>query len=147
LKSRIYSKKREAILAKIQSVDCHPTAEWLYQELKDEFPDLSLATVYRNLAMFKEEGLITSVGTVSGKERYDGQAHNHGHLVCHQCREVSDFEIPHSSQIMCDKIGEMTGAKVDKVDIIAYGTCKECLDKDSGFQKASTREEKQESLA
>ena len=49
-----YSKKREAILAALQATTCHPSAEWLYRRLKPRHPDLSLGTVYRNLAFFQE---------------------------------------------------------------------------------------------
>ena len=63
---RKHSRKRDAILACLRSTTCHPTAEWVYQQLKPAIPDLSLGTVYRNLSMFKDEGLVISVGTVGG---------------------------------------------------------------------------------
>ena len=47
------SRKRDAILACVCSTDTHPTAEWVYTQLKPDIPDLSLGTVYRNLAMFR----------------------------------------------------------------------------------------------
>ena len=59
-----YSRKREAILNAIQSTDCHPSAEWVYQTLKPTHPDLSLGTVYRNLVLFQQQGLIQSIGVV-----------------------------------------------------------------------------------
>ena len=55
---RKHSRKRDAILACLRSTTCHPTAEWVYQQLKPAIPDLSLGTVYRNLSMFKDEGLV-----------------------------------------------------------------------------------------
>ena len=61
-----YSKKREAILAAIRSSDTHPSAEWIYQTLKPEHPDLSLGTVYRNLLFFQRQGTIQSVGIIHG---------------------------------------------------------------------------------
>lgn len=68
-KRQNYSRKREAILSAICSTDIHPTADWIYQKLKPIYPDLSLGTVYRNIARFKEDGLIISVGVVEGQER------------------------------------------------------------------------------
>ena len=65
------SRKRDAILACVRATTCHPSAEWVYQRLKPTIPDLSLGTVYRNLSMFKDEGLVISVGTVGGLERFD----------------------------------------------------------------------------
>ena len=67
-----YSPKRQAILECICSTDCHPSAEWVYATLKPQIPDLSLATVYRNLARFREDGVVLAVGNVDGQERYDG---------------------------------------------------------------------------
>ena len=69
--NRKYSKKREAIFSCICSTDTHPSAEWVYNQLKPQIPDLSLATVYRNLALFKREGRIVSVGVVQNLERFD----------------------------------------------------------------------------
>ena len=56
-----YSPKRQAILECICSTDCHPSAEWVYAMLKPQIPDLSLATVYRNLARFREDGVVLAV--------------------------------------------------------------------------------------
>ena len=86
------SKKRQAILESLRSVTDHPTAEMIYNRLKPEYPDLSLGTVYRNLAMFLEEGQVISVGTVDGQERYDARTDFHAHLVCRRCRCVTDIE-------------------------------------------------------
>jgi len=48
-----HSKKRDAILNAIRSTKCHPSAEWVYQTLKPDHPDLSLGTVYHNLIFFQ----------------------------------------------------------------------------------------------
>lgn len=81
---RKHSRKRDAILACLRSTTCHPTAEWVYQQLKPAIPDLSLGTVYRNLSMFKDEGLVISVGTVGGLERFDGNTSPPHTLRLHQ---------------------------------------------------------------
>ncbi len=78
--SKKFSRKREAILTCLHGTTCHPTAEWVYQQLKPQFPDLSLGTVYRNLAAFKAEGVIDSVGVVNGLERYDGNTIPHARV-------------------------------------------------------------------
>ncbi len=65
---RRHSRKRDAILECLRCTTSHPTAEWVYNQLKPTIPDLSLATVYRNLAMFKAEGTIDSVGVYNGLE-------------------------------------------------------------------------------
>ena len=64
-------RKRDAILHCVRSTDAHPSADWVFEHVKEQIPDISLATVYRNLSLFKEQGLITSLGTVKGVERFD----------------------------------------------------------------------------
>ena len=127
MKLRNYSKKREAILAKIRSVTSHPTAEWVHRELKDDFPDLSLGTVYRNIGLFKEEGEIISVGTVGGQERFDGNPVPHGHFVCQTCRAVLDFDGADKHPDVVEVLNRM-GCRVDRVDVLAYGLCDACMD-------------------
>ena len=126
MKSRNYSRKREAILAKICSTKSHPTAERVYQELKEEHPDLSLATVYRNIALFKEEGSVRSVGTVNGQERFDGNIHPHGHFVCRQCQAVIDIDTPIEQPKVMAHLQDMQRCQVDRVDLTVYGLCGAC---------------------
>ena len=75
--ARKHSRKRDAILECLRCTTSHPTAEWVYTQLKPTIPDLSLATVYRNLAMFKDEGTIDSVGVYNGLERFDFRTDPH----------------------------------------------------------------------
>ena len=81
-----YSPKREAILKCLRSTTCHPSAEWVYTQLKPQIPDLSLATVYRNLARFRSEGAVQVIGCVDGEDRYDGNVAPHGHFICRPFR-------------------------------------------------------------
>jgi len=126
MKVKHHSRKREAILAKIRSTTSHPTAEWVYRELKDEYPDLSLGTVYRNIGLFREEGEIISVGTVAGQERFDGNPLPHGHFVCEACRAVIDFDGPETHPEVTAAL-ERLGVRAERVEMTAYGTCHQCL--------------------
>ena len=127
MRTRNHSKKREAILAKICSTTCHPTAEWVYQELKAEIPDLSLGTVYRNIGLFRETGEIVSVGTVAGQERFDGNTAPHGHFVCRTCRAVIDFDNPAEYSKAASHLADM-GHRADRVELTVYGVCSLCLE-------------------
>ena len=84
-------RKREAVLNCLQNSKEHPSAEWIYSQLKTEYPDISLGTVYRNLALFKQQGLIVSLGTVDGVERFDGETAPHAHFICTRCGKVVDL--------------------------------------------------------
>ena len=121
------SRKREAIIEKIRSTDTHPSAEWIYHELKPEITDLSMGTVYRNLAMFKEDQLIMSVGTVAGQERFDGNIQPHGHFVCNGCHSIIDVELPVKESMLVNQLEESKPFMVEKVDLTFYGNCNSCL--------------------
>ena len=121
------SRKRDAILACVRSTTAHPTADWVYARLKPEIPDLSLGTVYRNLAMFKREGLITSVGVVDGLERFDFNVTPHAHFVCERCHAVIDIDLSPPEglceQVTCGRVGSCT--------LSFSGICNHCIRTDA----------------
>ena len=117
-----YSPKREAIRQELLRSKDHPGAEELYDRLKGEFPDLSLATVYRNLASFREEGEAVRVATVDGTDRFDGNTRPHAHFVCERCGAVLDVESP---------LPELTSlftlpGDPRAVSLTFYGICDHC---------------------
>ena len=116
-------KKREAVLACLRSTDTHPTAEWVHAQLRNEYPDISLGTVYRNLTMFKEQGLITSLGTVNGVERFDANTDPHVHFICSGCDAVMDMhQIPVPIQLGTG----CTGCRVESCQLTFTGLCDQC---------------------
>ncbi len=128
-KKQNYSKKREAILNVIRGTTSHPTAEWVYQQLKPEIPDLSLGTVYRNIAQFKNDGVIISVGVVNGQERYDGNPKPHTHFVCSGCGAVIDIPGEYLGKNVGEEIAEKYHLRVDSGEVLFHGICSECLRK------------------
>lgn len=86
------SKKRQAILDMLRATTAHPGADALYAALKPDFPELSLATVYRNLQILEREGLVRVVCTVDGQARYDARVESHVHCYCTACRRVMDVD-------------------------------------------------------
>jgi len=122
-----YSKKREAILEAMRGTLEHPSAEWIYAKLKPEFPDLSLGTVYRNLAFFRDGGDIMSVGTVCGVERFDADTHPHTHFVCTCCGSVIDVEDDPGESF--SRVENRTGGRVAARQLTYFGQCAECLEK------------------
>ena len=124
-----YSRKREAILNAIRSTATHPTADWVYQKLRKEYPDLSLGTVYRNISRFKEDGRVVSVGVVGGQERLDGTTAPHAHFICRGCGAVLDIPaLPHDLAIDCE-VERGCSVKVDYHHLTFYGVCENCLKK------------------
>lgn len=122
-----HSKKRDAILACLRSTTCHPSAEWVYTQLKPKIPDLSLATVYRNLALFLEEGTISSVGVVDGLERFDGNPEPHVHFICTGCGKILDLHELSVPVDLEDRVSAETGGRVTCSVLSFHGRCRECL--------------------
>lgn len=120
-----YSKKREAILSVIRTAACHPSAEWVYQQVKSRHPDLSLATVYRNLAFFQEKGLIRSVGVVQGQERFDGTVTPHSHFICNCCGCVLDLPITLDGGLE-QAVSRQYGLMAKRHELTFYGLCPSC---------------------
>ena len=121
-------RKRNAILQYLRSVTNHPSAETVFTELKHEIPDLSMGTVYRNLNLFKQQGLAVSVATVKGVERFDGNTEPHVHFICTECDAVidlMDMEVPESLK----KIAQSCcGGSVTDCQLTFTGLCKSCTE-------------------
>ena len=121
-------RKRNAILTYLQSTKAHPSAETIYADLKPEIPDLSLGTVYRNLSLFKEQGLIQSLGTVKGVERFDGDTHSHIHFICTDCGAVQDIEgMPNLPSLRASAEHDL-GSQIDGCQITFTGLCRNCIE-------------------
>lgn len=122
-----YSKKREAILSALRGTKSHPSAEWVYQTLKPTHPDLSLGTVYRNLSLFRQQGVIQSVGVVNGQERFDADTSPHHHFVCERCGEVLDLDFRQDREENWDRtVSEQYGFRTLRHELVFYGICKTC---------------------
>ncbi|MBQ6847650.1 MAG: transcriptional repressor [Clostridia bacterium] len=88
-----YSRQREAILSVISSTDTHPTADWIYTEVRKLIPNISLGTVYRNLADLRQSGMVLSVDVGDGKEHFDYDTSPHLHLSCKACGKIIDARL------------------------------------------------------
>ena len=119
-------RKRNAILGYLQQVTNHPSAETIYSDLKAEIPDLSMGTVYRNLTVFKQQGLAVSVATVKGVERFDGNIDPHVHFICSECGAVIDLHQLHTPDSLNASAAACVGGKVDSCQLCFTGICRDC---------------------
>ena len=127
MKTLKYSRQRESIKANLMSRRDHPTADALYASIREEYPNISLGTVYRNIARFKEDGLIISVGVVEGQERLDGTTAPHAHFICSKCGCVLDVEdVEQDAQLDFD-VSKRIRCQIDSHDLVFHGICEECL--------------------
>lgn len=125
-----YSRQREAILEYLRSTKSHPTAITVYNEVRKKYPNISLATVYRNLGMLAENNTIMRLDCGHGSEHYDATTDNHYHFCCNDCGAVSDLDIPVITDwsILSDYGFHGT---VESHFVMFFGLCEQCKNKAS----------------
>jgi len=119
------SRQRNMILDLIRSTDTHPTADWLYAQLKRKIPSLSLGTVYRNLSILNEQGLVQKIAAGSTFDRFEANAIPHYHLICESCGKVEDFKME-GYQEMNDRANQLTKFNIKRHRIDFFGICQKC---------------------
>lgn len=123
-----YSRQREAIKDFLSTRKDHPTADVVFMNVKEEFPNISLGTVYRNLTLLSDIGEILRLRVGDGVDHFDYTVDPHFHFVCTECNSVIDLEMDN-----IDTIKEVAGLNFD--GHIAghityfYGTCGNCMKK------------------
>ena len=121
-----YSRQRESIKNFLMTRCDHPTAETVYRSLQKQFPNISLGTVYRNLALLTELGEIQTISTGSGPDRFDGNAKPHYHFICRQCGAVLDLQMESLTHINLLAQHELCG-EIEDHNVFFYGRCEECV--------------------
>lgn len=128
MKQQNFSRKREAIYNYIKSAKTHPTADEVYAALKEQYPDLSLSTVYRNINMFKNNGIISSVGVVNNQEHFDYNTSPHAHFICNTCGSVIDLDRVEIDKRLNYFVVCEYNVEVDFHNLTFYGKCNKCKD-------------------
>ena len=119
-------RKRNAILTCLRQTNTHPSAEMVHEMLQEEHPDISLATVYRNLSRFKSQGVIASLGTVNGVERFDANTDPHVHFICTGCDAVMDLPEMQTPQTLSCEAEKCSGCRVNNCQLTFTGLCGKC---------------------
>jgi Fur family peroxide stress response transcriptional regulator len=119
------SRQRQLIYNAVVKNEIHPTAEDVYNLLKDENPRLSLSTVYRNLGKLADSGRLLRLHIADGPDRFDGNTLHHYHCVCEKCGKVLDIYINYMAEVDA-RIEIETGLKIKKHRIIFTSICEDC---------------------
>jgi Fe2+ or Zn2+ uptake regulation protein len=119
------SRQRKRVYELLQGTGTHPTASWIYDQLKDEFPDLSMGTVYRNLNILVEQGFVRKIDFGSTFDRYDANTEPHYHFICERCSSITDLALPIDNSLH-EKVESSTNMKVNRHRIEFYGLCEKC---------------------
>jgi Fur family peroxide stress response transcriptional regulator len=122
------SRQRERMLQILRSTESHPTASWLYARLRREFPSLSLGTVYRNIGILIEQGLIKKIASGSTFDRLDANIEPHYHFVCEVCGAFHDLQIPPGG-VLTRRMKVPRGFSITSHVIELHGVCAKCAAK------------------
>ena len=121
-------RKRNAILSYLQCTDAHPSAETIFSDLKQQIPDLSIGTVYRNLNLFRQQGMVSVIATVNGVERFDANTDPHVHFICEGCDAVVDLHQLSTPKTLCSEAENSIGCTVSGCQLSFTGKCRTCLE-------------------
>lgn len=120
-----HSSQREAIMEFLKTRKDHPTADVVYQNVKQKFPNISLGTVYRNLTLLSDTGDLLRLHVGDGTDHFDADTSNHYHFVCECCHCVAD--LPMSSISTIDKAAQKSFDGTIRGHVIYfYGLCYKC---------------------
>jgi Fur family ferric uptake transcriptional regulator len=119
------TQQRQVILEELRKVQTHPTAAGLYAVVRSRLPKISLGTVYRNLEMLHQLGMIQKLEQSGGEARYDGTIEHHDHVRCVNCGQVGDVAAPPLALSGGD-VNDMGGYKILGHRLEYLGLCPQC---------------------
>ena len=119
------SKQRDTILRVVMNSKSHPRADWVYDQVRREIPNISLGTVYRNLRSLAEAGEIRQLDIADGTSRFDGNTDSHYHFRCERCGRIFDLGEPVDRSIG-ERVAKKTGFKITHQRMELLGLCTEC---------------------
>jgi len=122
--------QRHAILEYLINSMAHPTADEIYKALEGKFPNMSVATVYNNLRVFKDVGLVKELTYGDSSSRFDFTTHDHYHAICESCGKIVDFQYPGLDEVE-QFASHVTGFKVSHHRLEVYGLCPDCAKKEA----------------
>ncbi|MDD5935320.1 MAG: transcriptional repressor [Clostridiales bacterium] len=125
-----FSRQRESIKAYLASSKEHPTADTVYTHVREQYPNISLGTVYRNLNLLVEQGEAIKVVCGDGYDHFDATCTPHYHFVCKECKRVLDLDLPNIDHINTLAQANFNG-QIENHSVYFTGICPECLNNES----------------
>ena len=123
-----YSRQRESILSAIADRTDHPTADTIFVEIREEYPNISKGTVYRNLALLADLGMIQKISTENGPDRFDPNVKPHSHFSCRKCGEFMDIDFEIQDDLTSQASTSFSG-RIEKCTVNFSGLCPNCMSK------------------
>ena len=123
-----YSAQKMMIEDALMRLD-HPTATEIYEDIRKNYPNISLGTVYRNLGLMAESGEILRITFGDAPDRFDINTQDHFHVICRKCGRVYDAENHKLKDLlmkMDEFVEESTGVKIENRTMYFQGICSSC---------------------
>ncbi len=118
------TQQRRVVFETVRETRTHPTADWVFEQVRGTLPKISLGTVYRNLSVLKAEGLVREVVGTDRRARYEANIGPHAHFVCTACGEIRDLEGIAFVDWRTEK--ELVGCEVTEQRLELLGLCAAC---------------------
>src|ERR1700689_186679 len=117
--------QRQVLYEVMQTMPGHPSPEEVYARVKKRIPAISLATVYKNIHLFVESGVLKEVSLHHGSLRVDMNSHIPHHIVCSHCKTITDIEEKHLG-VLSKRQSLPGGFRVERYAIDVIGICAAC---------------------
>lgn len=117
--------QRRAVLKFMIHSDDHPTADDVYRALSPYYPQMSVATIYNNLRLLKETGLVKELTYGDTSSRFDFNSESHYHIICSSCGTITDFHYKGLESVE-DMASKHTDYDVSHHRLEIYGLCPNC---------------------
>jgi Fur family transcriptional regulator, peroxide stress response regulator len=119
--------QRMAIVKILAESEGHPSVETIHARIRQDFPTMSLATVYRNIVVIKSLGEVLELGFPDGSNRYDGNnPMPHPHVICIKCKKIVDPDLD-SLEEMTKEVSKETGFHILNHRLDFFGICSDCV--------------------
>ena len=117
--------QRLAVMGALRSRRDHPTADHIYQEVRQQLPAISFNTVYKTLEVLCQKGMVIKVNPLHAVARYDGVTGQHAHLICRQCHQIVDLDWE-ASEVPTLPAAELHGFQIEHPSLTFWGLCPGC---------------------
>ena len=119
------TKQRRVVYNTIKNTYSHPTADWIFEQVRHTLPKVSLGTVYRNLGVLKEEGLVHEIFGNDRRAHFDADISPHAHFICESCNQIID--VRGVKNIDWKTLKDLVGCEVSQQQVVFTGRCAGCL--------------------
>lgn len=123
-----YSRQRQVIKDFLMTRKDHPTADVIYMNVQQQYPNISLGTVYRNLSLLTDLGEIQRLQVGDGVDHFDADTSRHYHCVCTKCGSVSDLKMDNIDHIV-ELANRAFDGEIQGHVTYFHGICGNCTEK------------------